>query len=535
MSSQPTLNGWFSTTIEYEGWGRAEFADPPGVFEGPVEIHYNALGEADITMQVEKTETGDFPVESFHVWSFFQGGRHVNDDGSFVYTVGTRINPCIAFRVTCAEGIFVASEEIYYDYTTENGLQLQFTPSVAYYQVTSAPNDGAKYWMIPLLNFVAEFYPREPLASHHPLRLSSPQSSTKEELILFEYNDELGFIEPLPDFQQRKSQLESGELTCTPTAIMVGETETELHPESIRYARWLPLTFVRILELATGREMSVSWIELRTAQADLVQRVHVYWRKPVLMQGRAIVPERRHYSAIGALLTASSTSSHISKTALRVAIRHVLWGVAPTLTVEDRFSHLFRGVETLCESFGYKTQNLLQSVSPTLQPSIRTELATTAQRLRAIAHATPTITNQEVQIIEKIASRTRNASNVDRDFGLAVTALLADTQFQLPDAEIINAHYSTNPRRDGKTTWSAVLSDYRAAAVHTGYFDIRGNKHDRDDLLVVTKHLHDVLARIILKMLNYDGLYQPTMRSQGDGARVNWVHAGMSARQLGYS
>jgi hypothetical protein len=70
--------------------------------------------------------------------------------------------------------------------------------------------------------------------------------------------------------------------------------------------------------------------------------------------------------------------------------------------------------------------------------------------------------------------------------------------------------------------------------MHRSYFDVVGGKHEVEDLLRITKHLHDILTRIILKMLGYNGKYQPTVLSWSTGADVEWVKQDLSVDQLGY-
>lgn len=43
----PSPSDWFFTTIECEGWGRIEFAEPKGSVEGPIDEHYKVSARAD--------------------------------------------------------------------------------------------------------------------------------------------------------------------------------------------------------------------------------------------------------------------------------------------------------------------------------------------------------------------------------------------------------------------------------------------------------------------------------------------------------
>lgn len=51
---------------------------------------------------------------------------------------------------------------------------------------------------------------------------------------------------------------------------------------------------------------------------------------------------------------------------------------------------------------------------------------------------------------------------------------------------------------------------------------------------MVANHLHDLLVRIILKMIKYDGTYQPIVIIATARQPVDWVQPSMSAENLGY-
>ena len=79
-----------------------------------------------------------------------------------------------------------------------------------------------------------------------------------------------------------------------------------------------------------------------------------------------------------------------------------------------------------------------------------------------------------------------------------------------------------------------MLSKYRGAPVHSGFFNISEKEHDFDDILTIETHLHDLLLRIIFKIIGYDGAYQPPMRKVVSDTPTGWVVTGLSARELGY-
>lgn len=60
------------------------------------------------------------------------------------------------------------------------------------------------------------------------------------------------------------------------------------------------------------------------------------------------------------------------------------------------------------------------------------------------------------------------------------------------------------------------------------------NKHDVPDVIRVCAHLKDVITRVVLKMIGYNGTYEPvTMRSYGPH-RLDWVEATTEPWKLGF-
>ncbi len=47
-------------------------------------------------------------------------------------------------------------------------------------------------------------------------------------------------------------------------------------------------------------------------------------------------------------------------------------------------------------------------------------------------------------------------------------------------------------------------------------------------------HLHDILTRIVLKRLNYDGTYQPMVAKVLVDVQPDWVRADIPPARLGY-
>lgn len=86
----------------------------------------------------------------------------------------------------------------------------------------------------------------------------------------------------------------------------------------------------------------------------------------------------------------------------------------------------------------------------------------------------------------------------------------------------MDRYLAANPRTDGLRDWASVVTQYRSATIHEGYVDFE-KKDDISDVASVCNHLEDVIARLILKQVGYDGTYDsPLLRNFGPQT-VAWV------------
>jgi hypothetical protein len=240
------------------------------------------------------------------------------------------------------------------------------------------------------------------------------------------------------------------------------------------------------------------------------------------------------HSGTGYLLTKYQSSPDRSKPYLKVVLKHLFQAARYDQSIEDKFVYLTRALENLCQQYGFKGQDLMKNLDPHWKQIVTGILNTAAIQIRSQARAAAHVGQlDQGRTLDSIAERTlRTPAGKENSFGLAVTQLLQ--HFSFPDADIVDAHYLVNPRPDGVPTWSGVLSKYRGAPVHSGFFNISENEHDLDDILTIETHLHDVLLRIVFKIVGYEGTYQPPVTKEAWDAPIDWVVPSLPARELGY-
>ena len=518
-SVTPMPARWFVSSVRYEGRGRVEFLDPKGAAKGPASVYFDEFGHSSMELTVDSVEQ---ETEShFGVGELIAGHKEVRNGNVVSLGFGIEANSCTSFSLQTDEGGFSATDGV-----SLRGYTLGETANLRLNSLRSHFDQQVeamlpKYWVLPLSNFVGEFHSRHQSLDNHPLRihptpsipaglgkqdliLATIRANEKNKLIIFDFNGSHAFIEPLPDFGERVEQLKSGRRTFVTTAIMVGEIPTSVDlgkPET-----WLPLDLLLLLGLATGTEVGTPWIELRSQVGGLIRRDHVKAGWSNFVQGRSAVSR-----GLAMLLTESRKSNHFGTDYLRIAIKSAIRGGQFDRTLEDRMGQICKGFDCLCEQYGFNRQQLMDILDEEQQEVVRQALKTAGHQIRSAANdATAQGKLAQSERLNKIADRTTsNPANVDRDFGLSVADLIRS--FTFVDAQIVDSFFQANPRGDGRQTWASVVSCYRGTAIHK-YLEATADRSILEDALRIIDHCHDLLVRLVLKMLNYQGTYRPMVR-----------------------
>lgn len=258
---------------------------------------------------------------------------------------GTKVNPCKSLNVVTSDGIFLADRGIGYDinigFSKMNGssAQLEFHVLSSIFRVDGAFE--AKFWVLPLMNFISDFQDFLPELDSHPLRLyprlRPPNDSTNEnealagvrtdqnnKLIIFRFKNNLGFIERLIDYDDRTTKLLEGYKQCVITSLMIGEVYSK-RTNFEDLGLWFPFQFLDLLGLASGTEIGAPWIEFRDNRGGLVQRFHVNLNSPWFSRGHSAIDERVHRGT-GYLLTQSQHSLHFGNAYLTAVLKHLVRG-----------------------------------------------------------------------------------------------------------------------------------------------------------------------------------------------------------------
>ena len=540
-------NNWFAHEAVYSGEGTADFQHPVEQAHGSFIARFDTDEGEAIDMDVTILNSPEDPQFDLSTRLFnFPGRRLFSGNGS-------RDNRTCRVRFTGTDGSFTSPNAFLQNAGAsfglgEDSLSLLFRPLAAEYEVKE-PGE-AIYWVVPLMNFAPEltrsinFSPLD----KHPLRIhlvpDTPEGLTEMEsrvalrsatrynkLTLFQFDGKDGFIEPLPDYEERRERLLTGTVRHLVTSLMVGQVgdrSTDL--DSVK--QWFPFDLLTVLSLATGTDVGAPWVELRDAGGRLVRRTHLRAGVTPFVNGHAVIRDEPQES-LTYLQTAALASASFGKSYLRVAMRHAVLSGNTNLTIEDQLSHVFRGLDCLIDEFDLGKQKKPQEA---LAESYCKELETTTEEvmtaIKQIARKAKTNGDAaDAAALTQIMGQMKGAQNIGRGYGQSILALL--DRFGLPDARIVEDHYAANPRSDGKR-WRDVMPRYRGITMHRSFFDFDSGDYDPYEVSVILKHSHDLLVRILLKELGYPGPYQPRVIADTFPASVDWVTDATPAKQLGF-
>lgn len=556
----PEPNGWLSNAARHAGRATLRFEEPSGSVEGDANLAYEETGEVRIAVRLDPSSLWEEGGSSGGLLPFIQPGRSWVSGGRKITarSFSDRLNPCSRLEIETSEDV-LATEDAG-DYAPQivmgggrDGITLVFEPSGAAFDVVGARE--ARYWAVPLLNFVSAFPQRTSVTDRHPLRIyptpvvpadipvddreaALDAANERNGLILFEFEGKPGFVERLPDYDKREDDLREGRARTAATAVIVGEVGAR-DPRDLEDE--FPADVAGLLGFATGSEVSAPSIEFRDEEGRLVRRVHYRLSPAPYLAGHRLIadtlvpPGSSSLRATGLLLTeaTSSPGNDLGEGYMRVAMRHVVRAGSDTRTIDEQMTYLCRCLDGLCKRFNVDRQNLRDSLTQQEIDDVGQALEAAKGAIRPLADGARTGGRMDAsRVLNRIAEKARQASNIDRQFGLAVADLLRLPRIALPDADVADTYYAANPHADGASTWAAVISKYRGDVIHHGYFPFSEGDRDVDDVVRVVMHLHDVTSRAIFKILGYDGRYRPRVSSSTQG--VDWVVSSTPPADLGY-
>jgi hypothetical protein len=302
---------------------------------------------------------------------------------------------------------------------------------------------------------------------------------------------------------------------------MIGELGSEQIDPNL-FDKWAPLNFLYILGLATGIKVGAPWIELRTEDGVLIQRIHSHIGNPVYAKGFTTIDGFRN-SGISQLLI-DSQYKNFGERYTNVIIEHIIRAGNHKLTVDDRLTHIFQALDCLASTFKLSTKDLSESLDGIQRQNVELILKTAKDQILFLRSGD---SNSDVTLLQ-IASKILSSDKKIDKFGVSLANLLE--LFRLPDADIINNYYRVKALHNGD--WCGFINRWRNEVIHEGYLDYGKIGSNPEELTTIINHMHDILIRIIFTMLLYNGAYRSPINDRDN--QIDWVKISTNHNDLGY-
>ncbi len=263
-----TPNMWFREDICSEGDARLELGEPKAVIEGRAKVRLDERGWPEIDITIVRADPAVFKtgrlmafcgqLGNVRVRSSLNGLTVDTPEGKF-WTEG---------GVWCHGAVFGSPVVV-----TCESFQVWF----------AARNAGAsEFWVAPLVNFLADFPDQDPKLDSHPLRVRSRSHARTtvdaagqgRSMIAFSSGEELAFIEPLPDYDERAKQLRSGIRNGSLLRSWLGALGAVLRILLSPSKVGSRLAWTCCWSLPVASPPGLAWIEFRDQQGGLVGRLN---------------------------------------------------------------------------------------------------------------------------------------------------------------------------------------------------------------------------------------------------------------------
>ena len=336
----------------------------------------------------------------------------------------------------------------------------------------------------------------------------------------FLIDDQVGFIEALPDYKERVKSLEGRESSFLVTALLVCDAAGKSFDASDSSIGF-PLDILNLLSLATGHPVGAPWIEYRTARGDIVRRVHRHFGAPQFEHGHALFDERLSPNT-GYFLTQGLKASTIASRNTRLLVTHAFNAGRVGRSVDEVLLSLIRAFETLAKEEGVASVDLAATLPKIDRERVQNELDRCKKAIREIAAGK---TEPSLTSVNRISDRVSGASQKEKMFGMAVGETI--TQLGFHDTSVLSRDFQAA----GGESWAELLSKVRGEIIHEGGLDLLSGAYDVEELLRVTWHLHDALLRVLLKRLGSQVEYASPVLPVGSRS-LDWVKETFGREEL---
>lgn len=509
------LREYLSSSQIYKGSARVVFSTPDGEISGPAALTIPSDGH--ITIEIEIQNHSIPPDYNNFLMPFLLGrvpepiaggGREFRDRGSQeIKGVGLQTD----------RGTFRASRGIvtnkHFNMFSNSGSSITVVPNdLIFFPLEQAPEE---VWCLPLFGKLSEFRGTEGASS----------IADQAQYIPFAADGSLCGLEILDPPTKSASNECSG--------VVFGVIGNRPHDTAEQVRNLLPAGLMAALSFASGSDINSPYVELRSYEGRLGKRAH--FRIGATPQkdnfpAFSRVDSARRDSGVGAFLNCYFGLPPEERNLLIVPLSLIRSGTPGRATVDESITDLVKALDAVCKLHGLGRCNLRTGLDAEGSAEVRAILDAARSDLKRLRKRwKDNYRLSQLPILDRIVSRQANVDSEDLDFGIAVTKLLHN--FQLSDAEAMNAYYSTLPQ---DVTWEGLLSTVRGEVIHSGAIHIR-NSAALVSWYEFARHLHDICKRVMLKEVGYRGTYAASNVRYKGQYEIDRVNLSTTVQQLGYT
>ena len=538
----PEPTDWFTSTVKYEGDCRVELSSPEGWLTGHGTCSYTECGEGKIIIDIDdwgKIEEVNEDKDFILTW-LLNGIKPFQILGGYNFAIRSSKNTISKLNIITESGIYSVKEVLFYNWhliPNEGKYVLEIIPSQAEFTAVNTKLDNKQYWVLPLLNFVSDsgtyslgnHILRQRYIPDSTVDFLNSQADEKEKawvkhgliarsyLIPFTYHNASAFIEKLPSYSEKETILKESNCGTELTQVMVGEVSDD---------ELASIDLLSVLGVATGNEVGASWIEYRDKNGELVSRNHSNLGIPKYLGGRSSVHGLVHREGLGELLSSSSECSHFGNSQFRIVMLNLARGAISSRDISEILYSICVAYDELANylSVTENIEALANQLTSTNKDKVKQILQKAQKEIKTIQSSENDATQIELlrQISEKTISQPLSKSSKFTD---RLRALIELPEVELLDFHVMETQFSESDFRN----WLYKINYFRNRTMHHASYHLPSK-----DIRQITQHLHDILVRIILKMLNYEGHYAPSMTAPNDREPIDWVGKSTTAQELGY-
>lgn len=507
----------YSYSGVYEGEGRIFSRVLSAYIEGFCKATWDADGTFGVEMHPGNLD--DFPSLMNCIGEFDGFSELIIDDKDGVLT---------------AERCYLADSR--YE-CGDSGLQVTLNFRILAAEYLPHNRSNAQLWNASLLNFVADLKAL-PHNIPHPLWVEDPKTTAEgvRRGLVFKFGGALALVEHLPGYEAACHLLQQRETQAKVTSMASGSIPSDVGIDVSSVKEWFPVDMASTMSMATGSPVSIGIVELRSDQGGLSKRLHFAFVKKPFRSGHMFISEPVHGnsvdSGISALVELTVNASEEKLRVVRRLFQTIEAAQAAMGFPDHAYSYVVRALDGRANDLRLNKQSLTATLNSNMAAEVTGILIEARDKIRVIeTNCRGGGQSATADVLRRIASRAEAADSLDNSFGISLGRVLK--HYGLNDETAINDLYREAPRSDG-LSWSSALNKYRGGVIHEGFLNYDEDANIRD-VFHYSRHLIDVCARICLKELNYQGMYNPFNLSALQSVDADWVQTPQHVKQFGFA